>query len=159
MNAPNGVASPDGPTSGLDQVPESSSEGLLDTEKRLRSLLRANRAVIEQLELPVVLRTIVESALELVGARYGGLRVTSDEGGLDEFVHVGAAPDAPSRIGRQPQGLGVLSAIHDEGRPVRIADIEKDLRFMGFPDGHPRFHSFLGVPITRRGAPFRYSLS
>ena len=41
---------------------------VLNTQGRLRSLLRANQAVAQQLDLSTVLRTIVEVAVELVDA-------------------------------------------------------------------------------------------
>ncbi|WP_301182568.1 hypothetical protein [Subtercola boreus] len=36
----------------------------MTTETRLRALLKANRAVVEQLDLPTVLRRIVEAAVD-----------------------------------------------------------------------------------------------
>ena len=35
--------------------------------------------------------------------------------------------------------------------PFRSPNIEQDPRFQGWPDHHPRMHSFLGVPIVSKG--------
>ena len=46
-------------------------------------------AVGSHLELEVVLRQIVEAAVELVSARYGALGVIGEDGQLAEFIPVG----------------------------------------------------------------------
>ena len=52
---------------------------------RLRALLEANRTIVADLDLAVVLRRIVEAAVELVGADYGALGVVGDDGVLEEI--------------------------------------------------------------------------
>jgi len=59
---------------------------VLETQGRLRSLLKANQAIIEHLDLAIVLERIVEAAVELVGAQYGALGVISTDGGLEQFI-------------------------------------------------------------------------
>jgi signal transduction histidine kinase len=144
---------PDGPRVELDRVlgelVERARE-VLSTQGRLRALLRANQAVALQLDLPVTLRRIVEVAVELVGARYGALGVVSPHGGLDEFIHVGMPPDAVDQIGHLPEGLGLLGALIDDPRPIRLDQISADARSVGFPAGHPPMDSFLGVPVRVR---------
>lgn len=127
---------------------------VLTTQGRLRALLRANQAVALQLDLPVVLRGIVEAAVELVGARYGALGVISPHGGLEQFIHVGMAPDAVDQVGHLPAGLGLLGALIDAPRPIRLDQISDDPRSVGFPVGHPPMDSFLGVPVRVRDAVY-----
>lgn len=127
---------------------------VLDTQGRLRALVRANRAVVSHLELPVVLRAIIESAVELVGARYGALGVIAEGGGLEQFIHVGMSDDAVARIGHLPEGHGLLGALIDDPRPIRLDSIADDPRSSGFPEGHPPMTAFLGVPITVRDAVY-----
>jgi signal transduction histidine kinase len=117
---------------------------------RLRALIRANHAVVEQLELPVVLRKIVEAAVELVSADYGALGVIAPHGGLDQFIHVGMADADLSRIGHLPEGHGLLGALIDDPRPIRLERIATDPRSVGFPEGHPPMGGFLGVPVRVR---------
>jgi signal transduction histidine kinase len=123
---------------------------VLTTQGRLRALLRANQAVALQLDLPVMLRRIVEVAVELVSARYGALGLISPDGGLEEFIHVGMPPDAVDLIGHLPEGLGLLGALIDDPRPIRLDQISDDARSVGFPAGHPPMDSFLGVPVRVR---------
>ena len=147
------ITFPDAPRAELDnalaQLVEQANR-VLQTQGRLRTLVRANRAVVSHLELPVVLRTIVEAAVELVGAHYGALGVIAEAGGLEQFIHVGMPQAAVERIGHLPEGHGLLGALIDDPRPIRIESIADDPRSAGFPAGHPPMTAFLGVPITVR---------
>src|SRR5690348_2829552 len=121
---------------------------------RLRGLLRASQMVTRDLDLPAVLRRIVEAARELVGARYAALGVLSPEGGLAEFVHVGLTKDVADRIGHLPVGKGLLGALIDDPVPIRLDDIADDPRSCGFPPRHPPMAGFLGGPIRIRDEVF-----
>lgn len=120
---------------------------VLATQGRLRALLRANSAISQQLELPVVLRKIVESAIDLVGAQYGALGVIGPDGSLEQFVHIGMGEDEADRIGHLPEGHGLLGALISDPRPIRLPHLGDDDRSSGFPEHHPDMDSFLGVPI------------
>ena len=48
-----------------------------------------------------------------------------------------------------PIGQGLLGAMREERKPVRIPEIQDDPRSIGFPPNHPEMHSFLGVPISQ----------
>jgi signal transduction histidine kinase len=137
----------------LAQLVERAQE-VMATQGRLRGLLRANQLVIGDLDLPAVLRRIVEAARELVGARYAALGVIAPAGGLAEFVHVGMPEGAVELIGHLPQGKGLLGALIDDPRPIRLSRITDDQRSSGFPPGHPPMTSFLGVPIRVRDEVF-----
>ncbi|WP_309616431.1 GAF domain-containing protein [Salinibacterium sp.] len=128
----------------------SRARDVLGTQGRLRALLKANQAVIEHIDLPVVLRRIVESALELVGAQYGALGVIAPDGALEQFINVGMSPELVTQIGHLPEGHGLLGALIKDPHPIRIPRLSDDPRSVGFPAGHPPMASFLGVPIRVR---------
>ena len=137
----------------LAQLVERAHE-VMATQGRLRGLLRASQMVTRDLTLPAVLRRIVEAARDLVGARYAALGVISPTGGLAEFVHSGMPEDAVARIGHLPEGKGLLGALIEDPRPIRLRRIASDQRSAGFPPGHPPMSSFLGVPIRIRDEVF-----
>lgn len=122
----------------------------MQAQARLRSLLRATQAVVQPLDLPVVLERIVQAAVELVDARYGALGVIAEHGGLEAFIHVGMPPEDVVAIGHLPEGRGVLGALIDDPRPIRLRHIADDPRSVGFPTGHPPMDGFLGVPVRVR---------
>jgi signal transduction histidine kinase len=130
------------------------AQDVLATQGRLRGLLRASRVITTDLRLPMLLRLIVESACELLNARYGALGVIAPDRTLEEFVHVGMDADAQERIGHLPTGRGLLGALIDDPRPRRVEDIARDPDAIGFPPGHPPMRTFLGVPVTVRGEVF-----
>jgi signal transduction histidine kinase len=124
-------------------------------ERRLRALLDAGRTVVRDLDLPTVLRRIVEAAVDLAGARYGALGVIAPEGvGLEEFVHVGIDEQAVADIGHLPEGKGLLGLLIEQPHPVRLTDLATHERSVGFPAGHPPMKAFLGVPIRVRDEVF-----
>ncbi len=130
------------------------AQDVIAAQGRLRGLLTANKMIIGDLTLPVVLRRIVEAACQLVRARYGALGVLAPGGGLEEFVHVGIDDETAARIGPLPSGKGLLGALIDDPRPVRLRTMSDDIRSAGFPAHHPPMSSFLGVPIRVRDEVF-----
>jgi signal transduction histidine kinase len=128
------------------QLVDPASE-VLAMQDRLRLLLDANRSIVGALSLSTVLRRIVEVARELVGARYAALGVIGVDGLLEQFIHVGMDDATVRAIGQLPKGLGVLGALTEDAKPIRLTRIQDDERSSGFPAGHPPMESFLGVPI------------
>ena len=121
------------------------------SEQALTALHEAALAVADNLALDKVLRQIVESARELANARYAALGVPGSDGKLARFVHSGMTAEEVSRIAHPPEGRGLLGAILDEGRTIRLPRVCDDPRCVGFPPGHPEMESFLGVPIRAGG--------
>jgi signal transduction histidine kinase len=153
----NDLSFPDIPRGNLDAALDElvlQARTVLETQSRLRALLRANQAVVSQLELPVVLRRIAQSAVELVGAEYGALGVISPVGGLEEFIHVGMPDAVADSIGHLPEGHGLLGALIDDPQAIRLPHLAADPRSAGFPAHHPPMESFLGVPIRVRDEVF-----
>ena len=100
-----------------------------------------------ELALEKTLQQIVESAAALVSARYAALGIFSSDGILKSFTHTGISPQEEARISHPPQGRGLLKAVLDERRELRVSNIGQDSRSVGFPSGHPKMTTFLGVPI------------
>lgn len=116
-------------------------------DRPLAALHEAALAVASNLALDKVLHQIVESARDLVGAKYAALGIPDGSGRMAKFIHSGMAPEEVERIEHLPEGLGLLGAILHEGRTIRIPRISADPRSAGFPPGHPPMESFLGVPV------------
>jgi signal transduction histidine kinase len=148
---------PDVPKLELDELIDQLIDRAGDVKRaqgRLRALLRAIETVSGELALEVVLRNVVESACELAGAQYGALGVIGNDGGLEQFIHVGIDDVTTTRIGNLPQGKGLLGALITDPRPIRLERMADDARSTGFPPHHPPMDTFLGVPINVRNKVF-----
>ncbi len=121
---------------------------------RLNGLLEAVMSVGRKLDLPQVLRGIVEAAVVLVDAEYGALGVVGDGKKLAEFLPVGISDELRARIGDLPSGHGILGELIRHPAPLRLAELSEHPASYGFPPHHPPMHSFLGVPIRVGEAVF-----
>ena len=139
------------PSTGVEAAP--GLDALAD--RRLRGLLSAHLSIVGDLDLPTVLRRIVMAACTLADAPYGALGVLDPRReGLEQFVHVGISHDDVERIGRLPEGRGLLGTLIEHPEPIRLPDLGSDPRSVGFPPGHPPMGAFLGVPVRIRDAVF-----
>ena len=118
-------------------------------------LLKAVLAIGSALDLEAMLHRIVESAVGLVGARYGALGVLDEDRiRLAEFVTVGVSDRTHRAIGHLPDGHGILGLLIADPRPLRLPDLGAHPDSYGFPPHHPPMRSFLGVPIKIRDEVF-----
>ena len=119
---------------------------------RLRRLLDVGRALVSDLDLESVLRTVLEAACELTTARYAAIGVLADDRtSLERFVTHGIDAETQAQIGDLPRGRGVLGVLIDDARPLRLADVGDHPKSYGFPIGHPPMRTFLGMPLVIRG--------
>ncbi|MEV7480186.1 GAF domain-containing sensor histidine kinase [Streptomyces halstedii] len=120
----------------------------------MRGLLDAVMSLGRGLELPEVLRGIVEAAVALTDAEYGALGIVGDGQTLQEFLTVGMSPEMTARIGQTPCGRGILGELIHHPEPLRLTDLSSHPHSYGFPPHHPPMHSFLGVPVRVREEVF-----
>lgn len=130
--------------------------------EQLRALARAQDKLHElyeavlgrQVELSVVLKLIVSTAMDLAGARYGALGVLDEEGvQLALFVPVGLSERERADLAgvELPRGRGLLGHLITHPEPLRVDDISAHPGSAGFPPGHPPMRTLLGAPIKIRG--------
>lgn len=129
-------------------------EQIVEGRDRLDGLVEAMLVVTSGLELDDTLRTIVHTAIELVDAKYGALGVRGHDHELIEFVYEGIPEELRAKIGRLPEGRGVLGVLIDDPKPIRLTDIDEHPDSVGFPPNHPPMHTFLGVPVCIRDEVF-----
>jgi signal transduction histidine kinase len=124
-------------------------------EQRLARLLELGRTLVEDLDLELVLKRVLEAARELTGARYAALGILdARREELEQFLTVGVDEPTRREIGDLPRGRGVLGVLIHEPRPLRLHSVGNHPESYGFPGGHPPMESFLGVPIKIGGEAF-----
>ncbi|GAB3892937.1 hypothetical protein GCM10029964_068790 [Kibdelosporangium lantanae] len=128
---------------------------VLESQDRVHRLLDAVVSVASDLSLPDVLRRIVQSSIDLVGARYAAMGVLAPEGAsLQEFIYIGIDDQRRELIGDLPHGKGILGLLIKHPEPIRMPDLHDHPQSYGFPANHPPMRSFLGVPVRVRGEVF-----
>src|SRR5271156_6773928 len=90
---------------------------------RLRRLVDVGIALSSELSLETLLRRLIETAVELTGARYGALGVIDRLGtGLEQFITVGIDTAAQATIGDLPRGRGILGVLIRDREPLRLEE-------------------------------------
>jgi signal transduction histidine kinase len=133
-------------------MPEATATGTADPAGIQAALDAAVRGIAGLASVDDVLQVIVDRVRPLVDARYAALGIVDVSGRIERFITSGIDEEARRRIGPLPEGHGLLGLIIRENRSFRIPDIGADPRRYGFPPHHPPMKSFLGVPITVKGA-------
>ncbi len=129
-------------------------------ERQNRELLALHWAALDiygEVSLGTVLQKVVDQARQLLEARYGAIAVYDDKGLLKEFMTSGMSEEDKEAIGTLPEGRGLLGVVLRRGQRIRLPDVERDPRSVGFPPNHPEMHSLLAIPIVCTG-PFRGNL-
>jgi signal transduction histidine kinase len=119
---------------------------------QIRALVDAGIALTSELSLQVILQKLVEIARSQVNSRYAALSVLDADGRrIKEFFTSGIGDAERARLGRIPEGHGLLGVLLRENESLRLEDLSSDPRSCGFPPHHPPMKSLLGVPVVSRG--------
>jgi signal transduction histidine kinase len=113
----------------------------------MSGLSEAVLAVSRHLDTSTVLRHILRTARDLVGAEYAALGVPDGAGSFARFLVEGVTDEQWKAIGPLPRQHGMLGVMMQDPHPQRLTDITADPRFNWWPAAHPVLRGFLGVPI------------
>ncbi len=120
-----------------------------EQQDRALRLMQIASSIAAQLDLDPLLQEIVDAAAELIGAEFSGILVLDrDNPARYQLLRVHGW-HTPNSL-PQPQGRGILSLPHKEGRGLRLAKVEQHPASVGVPAGHPAIGPFLGVPLRFR---------
>ncbi len=118
----------------------------------LRTLVALGNSVLEESEPELVFERVLAAARELTGARYAALGVLdARRDRIERFLTSGIDDETRELLGEPPSGYGVLGELIRDPRPLRLPNVGAHPRSYGFPVGHPRMETFLGVPILVGG--------
>jgi signal transduction histidine kinase len=117
----------------------------------LQAVSDAVLAIAAERSVDEVLQRLVDSARELVDARYAAIGVPDGDGGFAKFLTSGMTDAQYEALGALPRTHGLLGAMLTSPEPYRVPNVQDDPRFEGWPAAHPNMRSFLGVPIVGCG--------
>ena len=89
-----------------------------ETELRARELAAINEASLalsSDLDLDSVLQRVVDLSREVTDADYGALALLGEDGEVSGFLTSGIGPEQRERIGRLPEGAGLLGVVMRKG--------------------------------------------
>jgi signal transduction histidine kinase len=112
----------------------------------LQLLLDSFVAIAAERDAEAILEQAVDFARLASQARYGAAAVF-DAGSVTHFVHKGLSVAQVRGMPHLPEGRGLLGAVLDDKRAIRLDRLEEDPRSVGFPDPHVPMAAFLGVPM------------
>jgi len=115
--------------------------------RRLVTLSHLGERIASSLDVDTVFQGVIDSACELTEARYGALGVFDAGGAVEQFITHGLSDEERERIGALPEGLGILGWLQDLQEPLRLGDLSRHPRAVGFPEHHPAMTTFLGAPV------------
>lgn len=142
-------------TGRMNALVEEDRQQLAAWSQRLSSLYEASTTLLKVLAHTVIETDLLQAGIEalasLLQARYGAVGILDEAGGLKDFVHTGISPEMVARIGRYPEGKGLLGTVIRDNTAIRLDDMAQDPRSAGFPPGHPPMKSLLAVPVSHLG--------
>lgn len=118
-------------------------------EERLLALHHASLELVQDISLDSLLKRIALLACQQAGARFAAVGVLGSNGELEQFIPVGMSEQEVALMASPPRGLGLIGELSHSRTAIRLADISRDERAVGFPLHHPPMVSFLGVPIRQ----------
>ncbi len=135
---------------------------LLREEQRKRATSdRAHAAVLELFALSSshgveteLLQRGINALTGLLGAKYGAIGILGPDGELSDFIHTGISPALAAQIGSLPHGKGLLEVASEHGAALRVDDMARHPRSVGFPPNHPPMKSLLAAAITLHEAAY-----
>lgn len=102
-------------------------------------------------DLGDILQILAQRAREVTSAQYSAISTFDDNGRLTRFIYSGIDEATARKLGNPPAGHGLLGELAQRDRPLRLSDLTKHPKSVGWPSAHPDMTVFLGVPIRASG--------
>ncbi|MEO8324068.1 MAG: hypothetical protein ABI571_08035 [Actinomycetota bacterium] len=93
--------------------------------RQLSALVEAGMVLASELDLDALLQRIADLSREVVGASYGAVGVVGTDSQLARFVYSGIDQETADQIGELPSGRGVLGALLEQNRPLRLRSTDQ----------------------------------
>lgn len=122
-----------------------------ELDSLLEAICDATLKISKVRNLPDTLQLIADTARELLSANYAVLATFQNEGLTPEFVFSGIQPEQAQLIAHLPKGIGLLGELSAKQQTIRLTDLSQHPAYTGFPSGHPKMNSFLGMPVMQSG--------
>lgn len=117
--------------------------------QQLELLADLSARAARSLDLPTVLKEVVDAACRLTGARYGALASFDSSGRLEQFITHGIPEEERELLGDSPAALEILGRVRETREALQADGLFQYLGQAGSPPGPPPpIRTFIGVPIS-----------
>ncbi len=120
---------------------------------QLRALLEIGQASTANLTLAELLRKIMASATNLLGASAAAVWRLDEQGTLQRLSSEGLSREYVESVANLEVGEGVTGLVALSARPLAVADVASDSRVPRPLWEQEGIRSFLAAPLLRRGQP------
>ena len=116
----------------------------------LTRLLEINKKLNSTLQLSVLLRTIIDTAIELTGAERGFLLLAQGDGMSFEVARTSGGDEIPAP--ERGVSRSIAQTVIGEGRGLLSTDAREDPRFSAAASVHElQLRSVMAIPLRRKG--------
>ncbi|MDE2745760.1 MAG: response regulator [Chloroflexota bacterium] len=123
-------------------------------EERLARLSEASLRISESLDFDTVLQQVLDSARDLVGARYGVMATSDGQGGLEAVLTSGTTDEAHQQVASLQGGAEIFSHLIAVPDPIRVDRWDEYAASVGLNGFLPMpVWAGLSAPIRHRGGP------
>ena len=120
-------------------------------QARISSLCSAILRISASLDIETVLQEIVDSARTLTHGAFGALITIDEAGHPTKFFSSGMTSDMHRRFNEWTEGLPLFAHLRDQSGPLRVGNVAKYIRSLGFSAGALPFKTAQGAQIHHRG--------
>ena len=121
--------------------------------ERISRLSAASVRINASLDLNTVLQEIVDSARDLIGARYGLIATIGEDGQGQDFVTSGMTPDEHRQLAAWPDAQRLFEHLRELAEPFRLRDLPSYVRSLGFSSDLMLTMTLLGTSIRNQDVP------
>ena len=130
----------------LDDRQDATSE-IRALRERLTGLTQASLRINESLDLDTVLQEVLDCAGSLTGAVYGIITLLDDNREVQNFLSSGLNESQTARLWTMPDALRIYHYVSSLDHPVRLDDLQGQLRELGFGEFAPPMPVSDAMPV------------
>ncbi len=120
----------------------------------VRTIINTAVSVVQKDNIEEIGKVITEGARKVLRAQYAAFGVFGEGGRIVHFVTTGMDEQTRRRIGRLPEGHGLLGLLQQKKETIIVNGIKNHPQSSGFPPGHPPMNTFIGTPLIFEGRNF-----
>ncbi|MGK9476812.1 methyl-accepting chemotaxis protein [Melioribacter sp. OK-6-Me] len=101
-----------------------------------------------------ILEKLADLTLEIFDVKYVAISVFDEKNKVKKFITRGVSEEIKQKIGKYPEGKGLLGYIHQTRETLMLDDLSKHPKSYGFPANHPQMKTLLAIPLIHENKSY-----